>query len=105
MEDFQRPSPALETAKIFQFQIVEFHEFTEIQSRFGIAVIERSEFSGLGAEIYEDYVRLVPILKGQFTFDTAVMRGCDHAHGIALVIPDELLANLNLRGSGKIRRL
>src|SRR5258708_4716602 len=91
-----RSSPALETAQILQFKIVEFHEFTEIQRRFGIAVIERSEFSGLGAQIDEGNVRLVPILKRQFTLDTAIMCRRDHADRIGLVVPVELLADLNL---------
>src|SRR5260370_25099864 len=97
-------SPALETAQIFQFKIFEFHEFTEIESRLRIAVIERSEFSGLRAQIDEGDVRLVPILKRQFAFDAAIMCGRDHAHDIALIAPGELLADVDLRGGGKIRR-
>src|SRR6266436_3199069 len=44
----ERPcsSPALETAEISQLKVVELHKLAEIQSRLGIAVIERSEFPG-----------------------------------------------------------
>src|SRR5207302_10135880 len=58
-----RSFPALETAQVFQFKIVEFHEFTEIKSRLKIAVVECGEFPGLAAQIDEGDVRLVPILK------------------------------------------
>ncbi len=100
-----RSSPALEAAQILQFQIIEFHEFTKVQRRFWIAVIEGGKFSGLGAQIDEGDVCLIPILKGQFAFDAAVVRGRDHAYGVALIVPGELLAHLDLRRSRKNRRL
>src|SRR2546430_576992 len=103
----ERPcsSPARETKQIFQLKIVEFHEFAEVQSRFGIAVIERGEFPGLAAQINEGDVRLVPILKRQFALDPAIMRRCDDADSVGLVVPDELLADVDLGSGGKILRL
>src|SRR5213078_1508467 len=103
----ERPcsSPARETTQIFQLKIVKFHEFAEVQSRFGIAVIERGEFPGLAAQINEGDVRLVPILKRQFALDPAIMRRCDDADSVGLVVPDELLADVDLGSGGKILRL
>src|SRR5204862_7615413 len=99
-----RSLPALETAKILQFEILELHEFTEVQSRFGIAIIKSGEFRGLGAQVDEGDVRLVPILKWQFALDAAIMRGRDDGHSIGLVVPSELLADMNLGWGGKILR-
>ena len=103
----ERPcsSPARETTQIFQLKIVKFHEFAEVQSRFGIAVIERGEFPGLAAQINEGDVRLVSILKRQFALDAAIMRRCDDADSVGLVVPDELLADVDLGSGGKILRL
>jgi len=47
----------------FSFEIIEFHELAEIQRRFGIAVIERSECAWTQCAIDEGDVRLYPILK------------------------------------------
>jgi hypothetical protein len=43
-------------------------------------------------------------LKWQFAFDAAVVRWSDDTHGVALVAPGELLADVELGGGGKIRR-
>jgi len=52
------PITSLEAAQIFQLKIVEFHEFTEIEGRLWITVIERSEVSWIGAQIDESDVVL-----------------------------------------------
>src|SRR6266481_9534440 len=105
MAEFPRPSPALQTTQIFHFLFFKVPASTEIQSRFGVAVIERGEFSGFRSQIDEGDVRLVPILKRQFAFDAAVMCRSDDAYGIALVTPGELLANVDLGDSRKVLRL
>src|SRR5580704_19198374 len=100
-----RSSPALEAAEIFELEIIELDEFTEIESGLVIAEIERGEFAGLAAKVGKCYVRLIPVLKRQLAFDAAIVRLRNHAHGVVLIVPIVLLADLDLancRQAGRV---
>src|SRR5262249_35559643 len=99
LEVVRRPSPTLELTKIFEFQIVELDEFTEIQSGLLFAVVECGKFSGVRAAVGELHVGLVPILKRQFPFDAFVMRDGDCSDDVSFAIPGVLLLDLNLSGA------
>src|SRR5580704_48829 len=96
MEADRRPSPTLELAEIFEFEIVELDEFTEIQSGLLVAVIERGKFPSVRAAIGEYYVGLIPVLKWEFALDAFVMRGCDRCDDISYAVPNVLLIDSNL---------
>ena len=98
---FLRSSPALETAKIFQLEIVELNKFAQVKGGLVIAVVQRGEFARLAAKVGKRDVGLVPILKGQLPLDAAIMGGCNHGQGVALIVPRELLPHLNMGSGGK----
>src|SRR5580698_7802917 len=97
----RRSSPTLELAEIFEFQIVKLDEFSEIQRRLFVAVIERGEFSRVRAAVSEFDVGLVPVLKREFAIDAFVMSDGDRGDDIRLTVPYVLLIDLNLCGARK----
>ena len=94
----RRPSPTLELTEIFELQIVELDELTEIQGGLIVAVIERGKFSRVGSAIGEFYVGLIPILKWEFAFDAFVMSDRDRGDHVSFTVPVVLLIDLNLIG-------
>jgi len=104
MEAGRRPSPTLELAEIFEFQIVELNKFAKIQSGLLIAVVERGEFSGVRAAVGEFYVGLIPILKRKLAFDAFVVRDGDGGDDVSFTVPCVSLLDLNLRRGGRCLR-
>src|SRR5579863_8707800 len=96
MEADRRPSPTLELTEIFEFEIVELDELTEIQSGLLVAVVERGKFSGVRAAIGEYDVGLIPVLEWELAFDAFVMRGCDCGDDVSYTVPNVLLIHSNL---------
>src|SRR5215470_10068513 len=101
----QRSSPALKTSEILQLEFFEFDKLAEIEGRLWITVIERSELASFRAKIDKRNVGLIPVLKRQFAFDSAIVGRSDDAYGVTLAVPRELLADLNLSLSRQIWRL
>src|SRR5262249_31344332 len=91
-----RSSPALKTAKILQLEFFEFDKLAEIEGRLGITVIERSELASFSPKIDKRNVGLIPVLKRQFAFDSAIVGRSDDAYGVTLAVPRELLPHLDL---------
>ena len=98
MAAVRRPSPTLELAEIFELQIVELDEFTEIERGLLVAVVERGEFSRVRAAVGEFYVGLIPILKWEFALDAFVVSDRDRSDGVGHAVPKVLLFHSNLIG-------
>src|SRR6185369_17225898 len=88
--------PPLKGAQVLQLQVIELDGLAQVQHWLFIAVIEGRKIPGLVAQVHEQRIFLVPVLKRKFAFHSAIVRLGDTRNRVGGAVPTELSAYAGL---------